>query len=181
MRRLIPCLLPVLALTACNAGGPDPALVEGITEGTAAAGTILVAPRIDGAAPRSFLFHARDNSLTLDYGQGFRPTLTLRAARSGDLCAHREPDWDRCEKVDEDAVRLSFEEMDAVVVRRDGTELFWNNLSFELPDEDYASHDDLVAAVNAKVDTYVDASRHAERLSVDDFLAQVPKGKIEVS
>lgn len=180
MRRLVPLVLAVPLLTACIRGGHDPALVEALTEGTAASGTTLYAPVIDGDEATSFRFKTFDNSVTLDYGKGFAPSLTLRTAPAGDLCAGREPDWDRCQSIDDDAVRLSFEEMDAVVVRRDGTEMFWSNISFEVPDEDYPTEEALTAAIQAKVQTYVEAARAAEQLTVAEFLDEVPKGKAEV-
>lgn len=160
-------------LLACSA--PDPELVEALEQSTAPS---LFVPELDGEGPVSFLANTVDHSVTLRYGDGFTPTLTLRKAPAGDLCAGRAPDWDRCRAVDEDAVRLSFEEMDAVVVRRDGTELFWNNISFELPDEDYATDEELLAAIEAKVDEFVQAAREAEALTPEEFASEVPDGKV---
>lgn len=172
-RVALPILLTCLA--ACSQA-PDPALVEAL--GDAAAPTLYV-PELDGKGPDSFLVNTVDNSVLLDYGDGFTPTLTLRAARTGDLCAGIDTDdWDRCRAIDEDAVRLSFEEMDAVVVRRDGTELFWSNVSFELPDEDYGTDEDLQAAIEAKVMAYVDAAREADALTPEAFARSVPKGEV---
>jgi hypothetical protein len=180
MRRLLPLLVTVPLLAACIRSGHDPALVEALTEGTDAAGMTLYAPPIDGDEATSFRFHTSDNSVTLDYGEGFTPALTLRAAREGDLCDGREPEYDRCQRIDDDAVRLSFEEMDAVVVRLDGTELSWSNISFEVPDESYPTEEALVAAIEAKVQTYVDGAREAEPLTVAEFLDEVPEGEVEV-
>lgn len=180
MKHLLASALLVTALVPGCSNAPDPDLVEALTEGTAAAGTTLYAPTIDGDEPESFAFHAGGNSVVLSYGKGFTPTLTLRAAREGDLCAGREPAYDRCQPIDDDAVRLSFEEMDAVVVRRDGTEISWSSISFELPDESYPTEEELVAAIEAEVQTYVDAAREAEALSVQEFLDVVPTGKVEV-
>jgi hypothetical protein len=181
MHRLLPLLVTAPMLTACVGGAPDPALVNAPTRATTTAGTTLVAPSIEGDGPNAFTVRTADNSVSLAYGKGFTPTLTLRPAPKGDLCAGREPDWERCQRIDEDAVRLSFEEMDAVVVRRDGTEMFWSNVSFELPDEDYPTQEALVAAIRARAQGYVDAARTASPLSVEEFLDDVPKGKVAAS
>lgn len=174
MRRLAAPLLVTL-LAACSQA-PDPALVDALRDATA---PTLYAPELNGDGPGSFLVNTFDDSVVLDYGKGFAPTLTLRAARTGDLCAGIDADdWDRCQVIDEDAVRLSFEEMDAVVVRRDGTELLWTNISFEVPDEDYGTDEELQAAIKAKVDAYVDAAREAEELTPETLVRAVPKGKV---
>ncbi len=166
-------LAPLLA--GCD-DDPDPALVRAVRSAAAPA---LYAPEIDGDGPRSFLVNTVDDSVTLDYGKGFTPTLTLRAAPTGDLCAARDrAEWDQCTAIDEDAVHLSFEEMDAVAVRRDGTELFWSNLSFEVADEDYPSDEAIREAMAAQVDRFVTASREADELTPAAFVSAVPKGKV---
>lgn len=171
----LPALLAGALLCAACTEAPDPALVRALGDATAPA---LFAPEVDGDRPRSFLMNTFDNSVTLDYGDGFAPTLTLREAPAGDLCAGREAEYDRCRVLDEDAVRLSFEEMDAVVVRRDGTELLWSNLSFEMPDEEFDSEEELLAAIEAEVASYVSASRDADVLTAAELVDAVPTGRV---
>lgn len=153
----------------------DPALLAALGDATAPA---LFAPAYDGNEPRSFTVNAYDDSVTLDYGSGFTPNLTLRKAPTGDLCDERAPDWDRCTQIDDDAARLSFEEMAAVVVRRDGTEMLWSNLSFEVPDEDFASEEEMLAAIKAKVTSFVVAARAADKLTPEAFVDEVPRGSV---
>lgn len=171
----LPVLLAMTLLLAACSDTPDPALVTALDDATAPS---LYAPELDGDAPRSFLMNTVDDSVVLDYGDGFAPTLTLREAPAGDLCAGRAPDWDHCREIDDDAVRLSFEEMDAVVVRRDGTELFWSNLTFEMPDEDFATEAELLTAIDARVGSFVSASREAEPLTPEQLVEAVPRGKV---
>ena len=173
-RRLVPAMLTLLLAGACS--GTDPDLVAALDEASA---PVLFAPRLPaGEEPESFLVNTADDSVTLDYGDGFSPTLTLRRAPAGDLCDGRTADWDRCAVIDDDAVRLGFEEMDAVVVRRDGTELLWSNISFELPDEDYDSEEELLAAIEAMIDSYVAAAREATVVTAEELVDTVPDGRV---
>lgn len=176
MRRLT--TLSLLALAAAVLPGcssHDGPLVAALGEASA---PTLVAPSLDGDGPRSWTLE-EDGDLLLRYRKGYGPVLTLRKAPVGDLCTHRGPDWDRCTAIDDDAVRLSFEEMDAVVVRRDGSELTWGNITFELPDEDYASDEELQAAIRERVDSYVDAARDAPALTAPELVDEVPRGSVE--
>lgn len=168
--------LAASTLAACTSDR-DERLVGALRDASAPA---LFAPSYAGHAPRSFVVNA-DHSVTLAYGTGFTPTLTLRKAPPGDLCAGRAPEWDRCQAVDGDVVRLGFEEMNAVIVRRAGTELFWSNISFEMPDEDFTSDDARQDAIDARVSTFVRASQRATQLSPGELVDRVPKGTVKAA
>lgn len=179
MRRHLLATAGLLALAsplvaACGESESD-RLAETLT-GSAAVD--LYAPELDGDEPTSWTVRP-DGSVTLSYGKGFSPTITLREASPGDLCAGREPDWDVCDRLDDEAVLLGFEEMNAVVVRRAGTELFLSNISLEVPDENFESHEALRAWQDDYVNGLVEDVREAESLTPEEFVEQVPDGKVE--
>jgi hypothetical protein len=163
-------------LTACSGGETD-RLANALGD----AGPIdLYAPKVDGKVPARWALHP-DGSVTLSYGKGagFAPTLTIREASPGSLCADREPEWDACDELDDDAVVLGFEEMNAVVVRRAGTELLLNDFSLEVPDENFESPEAMAAWRKDYVDGLVDAVRDADSLTPEEFVEMVPDGKID--
>jgi hypothetical protein len=178
MRRHLIATVGLAALTGpllagCGASESD-RLADALGEST----VDLYVPKVEGRLPVRWALRP-DGSVTLSYGKGFSPALTLREASPRDLCADREPGWDTCDDLDDDAVLLGFEEMNAVAVRRADTELLLSDISLEVPDENFDSPEALRAWQDEYVAGLVTAIRDAPVLTVDEFVEKVPDGKVE--
>ncbi|HSX69083.1 hypothetical protein [Nocardioides sp.] len=159
-------------LTGCS--GPDPELVDALTDRGA---TTLFVPEPSGSEPRSWRL-GLTGSVQIDYRGDFGGVLTIDAPTSGDLCATYFDQYDGCERFGKDAAHLWFEEMDAIAVRRDGRELMLSGFSTELPDEDYPTEEALTEAIHALVKDLVDAARTADVLTPEEFVEELPNGKV---